>query len=290
MTSSAVTTYLDFGMTKRGKRTCYDYREGQQAYDLFMGARYLNDVIAYREGRVNAVYHPEDVRDNLRKYTALTVCRDGGRHLTYYEIGSSVMGVIDALNYLNQRYGMLETRDITWHGVDNSYFMNAMARYTHEDYDVNLSETVAAIACDLFFAKGVSLLYAIHTEESFAEVLARSRIAVFDYTFTTAARIHDIVGTGLPVTYLNLDECKQRLVRPGKELILTPYTLRTYHLSPDKVTYDCIYGDVDVVDRYVAAIERNASEFESVWGRPLIRPMAPAADEGDRTGKQRISS
>jgi hypothetical protein len=262
-------------MTKRGKRTCYDYREGQQAYDLFMGARYLNDVIAYREGRVDAVYHPEDVRDNLRKYTALTLCSGSNRRLTYHEIGSSVMGVIDALNYLNGRYGALSTRDITWCGVDNSHFMNAMAGYIHEGYDLTVTETAAPVACDLFFAKGVSLLYAIHTEELFAEVLAQSRIAVFDYTFTTAPRYHDVVGTGLPVTYLNFDECRSRLVRTGKKLILTPYTLRTYHLSLDKVTYECIYGDMEVVGRYVGAIEKNASEFESVWGRPLVRPMAP---------------
>src|SRR3954447_9888933 len=151
MTSNAVTTYLDFGMTKRGKRTCYDYREGQHAYDLFMGARYLNDVIAYREGRVEAVYHPEDVRDNLRKYTALTVCRSSNRRLTYYEIGASVMGVIDALNYLNERYGALTTRDITWYGVDNSHFMNAMARYIHDGYELTLTEKAAPVACDLFF-------------------------------------------------------------------------------------------------------------------------------------------
>jgi len=274
MTTNTVTSYLDFGMTKRGKRTCYDYREGQQAYDLFMGARYLHDVIAYREGRVEAVYHPEDVRDNLRKYTALSICRDNNRHLTYYEIGSSVMGVIDALNYLNERYGLVTTRDITWRGVDNSHFMNAMARYIHEVYDLTVTETAAPVACDLFFAKGVSLLYAIHTEDLFADVLAQSRVAVFDYTFTTAPRIHDVVGTGLAVTYLNLEDCRARLVRSGKKLLLTPYTLRTYHVSPDRVTYECIYGDVEVVDRYVAAIEKNASEFESVWGRPLVRPMA----------------
>jgi hypothetical protein len=275
MTTTAVTTYLDFGMTKRGKRACYDYREGQQAYDLFMGARYLNDVVAYREGRVDAVYHPEDLRDNLRKYTALTVCRGGDRRLTYYEIGSSVMGVIDALNYLNERYGALTTGEITWRGVDNSHFMNAMARSIHEGYDLAVTESVASVACDLFFAKGVSLLYAIHTEDLFAEVLAHSRVAVFDYTFTTTPRIHDVVGTGLPVTYLNLDQCRERLTRPGKKLVLTAYTLRAYHLSPDRVTYDCIYGDVEVVDRYVEAIAKNASEFEALWGRPLVRPIAP---------------
>jgi hypothetical protein len=274
MPTDAVTTYLDFGMTRRGKRTCYDYREGQQAYDLFMGARYLNDLIAYREGRVEAVYHPEDVRDNLRKHTALTVCNTDVRPPVYYEIGSSVMGAIDGINYINGQYGGLDTRRITWYGVDNSHFMNAMATYTHHGYDLHLSETVAAVSCDLFFAKGVSLLYAIHTEDLFADVLAHSRVAVFDYTFTVEPRIHDVVGTGLAVTYLNFDECRERLTRGGKKLILTPYTLRTYHRSPDKVSYDCIYGDAGTVDQYVAELGKRVERFEAVWGRPLVRPMS----------------
>jgi hypothetical protein len=267
-----VTTYLDFGMTKGGKRTSYDYREDQPAYDLFMGARYLNDLIAYREGRVEDVYHPEDLRDTLRKYTALSVCRRDGERLTYHEVGSSVLGVIDAVNYLNTRYNQLDTRQIVWYGVDNSKFMNAMAAYTHEGYDVRIAEVVQPVTCDLFFAKGVSLLYAIDTEELFCEVLKASRIAVFDYTFSRKARIPDVVGTGLPVTFLNLDECQRGLSGPGKKLILNPYWLRTYHHSPDKVTYDCVYGDEDVVDRYLSEVQKNASEFDAVWARPLIRP------------------
>jgi hypothetical protein len=267
-----VTTYLDFGMTKGGKRTSYDYREDQPAYDLFMGARYLNDLIAYREGRVEDVYHPEDLRDNLRKYTALAVCRRQGERLAYHEIGSSVLGVIDALNYLDGRYKQLDTTDIAWYGVDNSRFMNAMAAYTHEGYDVRLSEVVEPVACDLFFAKGVSLLYAIDTEDLLCEVLKQSRIAVFDYTFSRKARISDVVGTGLPVTFLNLEDCQRGLSVPGKKLILNPYWLRTYHHSPDKVTYDCVYGDDEIVDRYLGEIQKKAAEFEALWHRPLIRP------------------
>jgi len=269
---AAVTTYLDFGMTKGGKRTSYDYREDQPAYELFMGARYLNDMIAYREGRVDDVYHPEDVRDNLRKYTALNVCRRDGERLTYYEVGSSVLGVIDAINYLNEKYQQLDTRQIAWYGVDNSRFMNVMAAYTHEGYDVHLSEVVEPVACDLFFAKGVSLLYAIDTEELFCDVLKQSRIAVFDYTFSRKPRVADVVGTGLPVTYLNLDECQRGLSIPGKKLILNPYWLRTYHHTPDKVTYDCVYGDEEAVDRYLSEMQKNASEYEALWQRPLVRP------------------
>jgi hypothetical protein len=270
--AGTVTTYLDFGMTRGGKRACYDYREGQNAYDLFMGARYLADMIAYREGRPDAVYHPEDLRDNLRKHTALTVC--GARApLSYYEIGSSVMGAIDAIEYLDREYRTLDIRSVVWHGVDNSHFMNMMARYAHEGYDLRLTERPAPVDCDFFFAKGVSLLYAVDTEQLLADVLSHSRLAVFDYTFTTGARRPDVVGTGLPVTFLNLDECRGRLEREGRTMLLQPYTLRTYHVSPDKATFDCVYGETDLVRVYMEEFGRRSAEFEERWQRPLVRPV-----------------
>ena len=272
-----VTTYLDFGMTQGGRRTSYDYREGQNAYDLFMGARYLNDLIAYRAGDLDSVFHPEDLRDQLRKYTALSVCARTANRLTYYEIGSSVMGVIDAINCLNRKYGELDTRHITWCGVDNSNFMNAMAESTHQDYDVRLTTTAGPIACDLFFAKGVSLLYAVADEDLFCEVLASSRIAIFDYTFSLGSRISDVVGTGLPVTFLNLDECRSRLTAvEGKTLILEPYTIKTYHQGGAKVTYDCMFGDRDVVEAYVRTLDERSRTFERDWDRPLMRTAREA--------------
>lgn len=271
---NTVTTYLDFGMTKKGKRTCYDYREGQNAYDLFMGARYLADMIAYRHGDVDRVYHPEDVRDQLRKYTALALCRRPDRRLTYHEIGSSVLGVIDALNYLDHRYRALDTREVTWHGVDNSTFMNAMAQYTHEGYDVHLSETVTPIPCDVFFAKGVSLLYAVDSEAMLCNVLEQSRMAIFDYTFALDGTLREVVGTGLPVTYLNLETVQRRLSAGGKTLRLTPYTIRNYHHTPDRVTYDCVFGETDLVERYLEDMQQKSAEFEGLWNRPLVRPIA----------------
>jgi hypothetical protein len=268
------TTYLDFGMTQGGRRTSYDYYEGQPAYDLFMGARYLNDLIAYRTGNVDAVHHPEDLRDNLRKHTALTVCAPDSPRLTYFEIGSSVFGVIDALNYLDRKYAELNTAAIAWHGVDNSNFMNRMASYTHEGYDIHVAATVSPVPCDLLFAKGVSLLYAVDSEALFGDVLANSRIAIFDYTFSRGQRITDVVGTGLPVTFLSLDECRRRLTTTGKRLILEPYTIKSYHQSPDKVTYDCIYGESELTDRYVKELERRTRTFQQDWQRPLLRSSA----------------
>lgn len=275
--TGAATTYLDFGLSQGGRRTSYDYYEGQHAYDLFMGARYLHDLIAYRNGDVDAVYHPEDLRDNLRKYVALTTCAPGTSRLSYYEIGSSVFGVIDALSYLDQTYKQLDTSAITWFGVDNSHFMNAMARYTHEDYDISLSETARVLSCDVFFAKGVSLLYALDDESLFCDVLAGSRLAIFDYTFSRGEKIRDVVGTGLPVTFLSLEKIRPRLEVPGRMLVLEPYTIKTYHQSPVKVTYDCVYGDAAVVAEYASQLSTRIQRFESDWNRPLFRSPAPVS-------------
>lgn len=277
-----VTTYLDFGMTQGGRRTSYDYREGQNAYDLFMGARYLHDLVAYRAGDLDAVFHPEDLRDQLRKYTALAVCGRSAaatsRPLTYYEIGSSVMGVIDAINCLDAKYGEIDPRRIVWQGVDNSTFMNAMAQSTHEGYDVRLATTARPIECDLFFAKGVSLLYAIDHEALFCDVLAGSRLAIFDYTFALGGRLSEVVGTGLPVTFLNLDDCRRRLEAiPGRTLRLEPYTIKTYHQGGAKVTYDCVYGERALVGQYLAEMDVRSRAFEDEWRRPLVRaPRTPA--------------
>jgi hypothetical protein len=273
-----VTTYLDFGMTQGGRRVSYDYREGQHAYDLFMGARYLHDLMAYRSGDLDAVFHPEDVRDQLRKYTALVVCRNGARGLVYYEVGSSVMGVIDAINCLNGKYGKLNPHRIVWRGVDNSTFMNTMARVTHEDYDIRLTTTANPVECDLFFAKGVSLLYAIDNEALFCDVLAKSRLAVFDYTFSLGQRLSEVVGTGLPVTFLDLDECRRRLDgMPGRTLRLEPYTIKSYHQGGTKVTYDCVFGECALVEQYLTEMDARSRAFEGEWQRPLLRaPKATA--------------
>lgn len=265
-----ITTYLDFGKVRGGRRTCYDYYEGQDAYDLFMGARYFRDIIFYREGEVEKVYQVEDLRDQTRKYAALVVCKDNSRKLVFYEVGSSAMGVINALEYLNKKYSDLNIKDIEFFGVDNSKWMNAAAKYTHEQYNIKLWESVKdadVVKCDLFFAKGVSLMYAFEDEESMCNVLKNSRIAIFDYTFSLGEKIQDFVGTGLPVTFLSLDKCKKLLEDDGKVLIMKPYIIKNYYHNPkEKVTYDCIYGSRDIVDKYLKELENKTGENLDNYG------------------------
>lgn len=268
--TGTVTTYLDFGQTIGGRRTSYDYYEGQPAYDLFMGARYVFDMIAYRRGEIAKVYQREDLRDQHRKYAGLVAARSAKKSV-FYEVGSSVMGVIDALEYLNKKYKQLNIKNITFAGVDNSTWMNEVARYTHEQYKLKLfynPKDAGGLKSDLFFAKGVSLMYAFADAKSLCRALQNSRLALFDYTFSRKGTVREFVGTGLPVTFLSLDACKKLLETDTKRLIFRPYRIKSYHTDPNKVTYDCIYGDPVVVEKYLKELQKKTGETLDTYGDP----------------------
>ncbi len=245
-----VTSYLEFGHKKGDNKTPYDSREGQEAYEFFMVPRYLKDIIGYRTGKLDMIHHQEDLLDNIKKYTALCVCKDKQKNLTFYEVGSSLMGVIDALEYIDKQVKELCVKDILFVGVDISDMMNYIASYTHQGYKLKLFKEIQQVECDLFFAKGISLLYAFSKELDFCNVLKKAQLAVFDYTFSLKSQIKDFVGTGKQVTYLNIEECKKLLDFDGKTLILTP-SKRSYSSKENgKATYECVYGNTSLVKQY----------------------------------------
>ncbi len=257
-----VKTYLEFGKLEGKKRIVYDKREEQEAYDFFMVARYLKDMIAYRTGSIKNVHKKEDLEDNIKKYSALSVCKKFSKPLVYYEVGSTLMGVIDSLEFLNKKFKRLSVKDILFVGVDNSDMINHVALYMHEKYKLKLYKTIKIVKCNLFFAKGVSLLYAFDDEQLFCNVLKNSDIAVFDYTFSLGKQIKDFVGTGKAVTFLSLVKCKKLLRHVNKELILNPSN-RIENKDKNKATYECIYGNKDLVKRYIVELNKTNSKFRN---------------------------
>ena len=254
-------TYLEFGFKDNGNKIPRDIREGQEAYDFFMVSRYLKDIIAYRTGNIDYVHHKEDLKDNLKKYIALCVCKNAAKSLVYYEIGSSLMGVIDSLNYINKKFNLLNIKDILFIGVDNSRMMNTVAYYLYKDYKLSLFEEKKIVSCDLFFAKGVSLLYAFEDEKLFCDILKRCKIAIFDYTFSLKKdEVERIIGSGKYVTHLNLDKCKKLLKSNNKKLILQP-SVRGHNIPKDCQLYECIYGEEEVVKEYVKELNKKESQL-----------------------------
>lgn len=252
-----VKPYLEFGYQKGGKKVPYDTREYQDAYDFFMVSRYLKDIIAYRTGKVENVHHKEDMEDNIKKYTALLVCNDNSHQLVFYEIGSSLMGVIDSLEYLNRKYKRLNVKQILFAGADNSDMMNAVAEYLHNGYKLSLFKDIRILPCDLFFAKGISLLYALEDEKLFCDILKKARIAIFDYTFSRSSKpIKDFAVSGKPITFLSLGKCRKLLQAKGKKLVLQP-SQRKFKIPNDRILYECVYGDVEAVDRYMEELKKK---------------------------------
>lgn len=249
-----VESYLEFGRKKGKGKTVYDLRTGQQAYEFFMVSRYLKDIMAYKTGKVRLIHHKEDLVDNTKKYAALVACKRALSPLVFYEVGSSLMGVIDSLEYLNKRFKMLNIKKTRFLGVDNSDIMNFGASVIHNNYYLKLYEKIKLVKCDLFFAKGVSLLYAFSDEKLFCDVLKKSKISIFDYTFSLKDSIKDNIGTGKKVTFLSLDKCKKQLQGSGRELVLFP-SKRIDTKSKEKVSYECVYGDKKTIKKYLKLLD-----------------------------------
>lgn len=256
-----VQSYLEFGSQSGNKRKPYDIRYGQEAYEFLMVARYLKDIMCYRAGDIGNVYHKEDLLDNIKKYTALLACKKNQDNLTFYEIGSSLMGVIDSLEYIDKRVNKLNFKNILFVGVDNSKMMNFAAAPLHNNYKLKLFEKVKNLKSDLFFAKGVSLLYSIKNEEEFCNILKNSKISIFDYTFSLKGKLETFVGTGKYVTYLSLKKFKDILKDKNKSLILTE-SKRKYNLDKGLMTYECTYGDKATVKKYLSQLEKISLIFK----------------------------
>jgi sulfate adenylyltransferase len=253
-------SYLEFGKIEGDKKTPYDTRYDQEAYEFFMVARYARDIIGYRTGKRELIHHEEDIEDNVKKFSALQVCRAQNHALVFYEIGSSLMGVIDSLEYLNRMHHELDVESMHFVGVDNSMMMNELAQYMHPQYHLQLTKHKVQVPCDLFFAKGISLLYACDNEEEFCAIIKKSRIAIFDYTFSTDERISEHVGTGKAVTFLSLPVCERLLSDPKKTLLVVPST-RFVHADPRKKTVEVLYADRELVKPYQDALALNTKRF-----------------------------
>ena len=109
-------TYLEFGEIDlvQGKKTIWDFRMHQKAYDWLMLGRYANDMVTYMRmneqlGRMpiseimqiyrDEVHHPNDLFLNLGKLCALAIVRDCSpdQELSFYELGQTIYGCIEGM-------------------------------------------------------------------------------------------------------------------------------------------------------------------------------------------------
>jgi len=247
-------TYLEFGSKElaTGQKQVWDYREHQDAYDFFMLARYMKDLVTFRSLRqilqegdpgdawddIWSTYdrdvYTADFHNSFTKLAALHVCHSDNP--SFFELGSTLFGAIDALLFLQEileSVGSARKVDLScleYFGLDISRYLNRVAEEIHPDYRITTFEerSQGPDAYGVFFAKGVSLLYAIDNVESLASLLGRAECAVFDYSFVLGEPQNEILGTGKSVVKLSYAAFSKELERsfPGKSLFIETNSAR----------------------------------------------------------------
>ncbi|MFB2856666.1 hypothetical protein [Aeromonas allosaccharophila] len=240
--NSIAFSYLEFGSIDPsfGKKTVYDFRTNAKAYDWLMHARYSNDLFTYHKMiqglcsndfnditdiYANEIHHADDFVFNLNKIMALELVGS-----SFFELGQTLFGCIDGMEFIRQLQLMLKLPPIqvdlsciNWFGYDVSQFFNFMAKLMHEQYNVFTTDIRSQIPVyyDVFFAKGVTLLYAIRSGSEFFDYVRRSKITIFDYSFSLDDGIDNYIGTGKSVRYLSKSEfveVYQQILESGKDI------------------------------------------------------------------------
>lgn len=246
-------TYLEFGSHNPQTQTnsVWDRREHQEAYDFFMVARYLKDLIVLRElTRNSQTLSPDeqlenfgeeiftkDLYNSFSKLAALAVTKSlkGPEPVGFVELGSTLMGCIEGMEFIQRlgrrfyrEYSTLNLKDVIYYGVDISDFLNKVAKELHPEHQVIPYTSLSLLPknLDVFFAKGVSLLYACKGARELVEAVTTARVSLFDYSFSLANEQLEILGTGKQVAFTPIKEFLSSLkeLSPTSQLMIQKST------------------------------------------------------------------
>lgn len=269
-------SYLEFGSIdmQKGKKHVWDFRLHQQAYDWLMHARYSNDLITYMklceriggaspneiaDEYLGGIHHPDDFLVNFGKLCALAVMSATSEKVSFFELGQTLFGCIEGMEFcqkiiraLDLDFPYLSLEKVHWRGVDISDFFNRLAVVMHARYDVETSdsEQKTELPADVFFAKGVTLLYAIREPLQFRDTLNFGELSLFDYSFAMDGPQEMTLGTGKQIVYLAYDDCKKQLEESGKQLYVRR-SRSNYDASSNRVFIDGVFGDERHCRKYI---------------------------------------
>jgi hypothetical protein len=282
-------SYLEYGTIdlSKGSKTVWDFRINQKAYDWLMLARYANDMAAYMDmidtmenGSItNAidiyrqeVYHADDFSVNLGKLIALSVASASPTPLVFFELGQTLFGCIEGMEFCGALLEKIPCnkelpalRDITWYGVDISRLFNRFAVKMHPGYSIETYEEAGELRApiSLFYAKGVTLLYAMRSIDALFELLDRCDAGLFDYSLSVNGSQEVVIGTGKTVRYLPLDDFVAAIRRRGKAMYVKNSNSH-YSKETGRIFIDAVYGSPDYCENFIA-LDRCVRESIRGW-------------------------
>ncbi|MCB0323723.1 MAG: hypothetical protein KDD69_09130 [Bdellovibrionales bacterium] len=313
-TNNKFFSYLEFGSIclESQSKHVWDFRLHETAYDWFMLARYANDMQAYEElirvlrsGRPPAsielvstkyaqeIHHSDDLERNLSKVIALALLT-GNSERSFYELGHTLFGCIEGMSFLLNLLESLSIeipplclQDVRWYGRDISALFNSLAIKLHSNFSVRTSQSEAELpsAFDVFFAKGVTLLYATENPDQLFSEISKGTCALFDYSFPVDEQRSRVIGTGKKVTHVCFHEFADLVRNAGLSFYLNNTSLSGGG-SEQMVSADCLVGPEQVCRRF---IEVEGVIHNKIRARiadvPQLRPLFPGiSDSGSSWG------
>lgn len=269
-------SYLEFGAIDliQGKKIVWDFRIHQKAYDWLMLGRYSNDLISYlnmteQMGKLkilkiislynNEIHHKNDASVNLGKLCALAVMNKEPNNLSFFELGQTIYGCIEGMEFylklleeFNIKFPSINLKDIVWYGVDISDFFNKISILMHEKYNIKTTNDLNLLTkqTDVFFAKGVTLLYAVDTVEKLFEILNKANFCIFDYSFSMKGNTDTIIGSGKTIKYLNFENFYKEYKNYTKKMYVRK-NKSSYNQSTNRIFIDCIYADENICQDFI---------------------------------------
>ncbi|MDQ7834354.1 MAG: hypothetical protein RDU24_03135 [Humidesulfovibrio sp.] len=265
-------SFLEFGQIDlgAGKKTIWDFRLHQKAYDWFMLGRYSNDLLAYRAmsrdlGQVplekifghfdEEVHHPMDGVTSVAQMCALAAAE--GR--SFLEFGQTLYGCIDAMSFVQKLCAQLgisglevPLEQVSWFGADLSAMFNELAEVMHPGLHVEARADLGKLPdqVDVRFAKGITLHYAVREPDELFNIMGGAKCALFDYSISLHGRQQATVGTGKTLCYLGVEEFLEERRRLGVPLLVRRSSRHQADLN--RVWLDCLYGEAEICARYVS--------------------------------------
>jgi len=269
------TSFLEFGHINTDKdnpqKQIWDFKTGQKAYDWFMLARYMNDLYTYDKLislieeenfeevlpiYTSEIHHKNDASLNLQKYLALTIFES--KTPSFFELGQTLFGCIEGILFVQkilERFKIiddrcLELKNVDWFGVDISSLFNFVSKRLYADFKIHtfLPSQYQKRESNIFFAKGVTLLYACKSLDDLINLIESADISIFDYSFSTLGAYSKTIGTGAVVNYFSLSEFLEQYKLSKKRMYVRT---KMSKLNGDLLYIESIYGLDDLCLEFI---------------------------------------
>lgn len=285
-------SYLEFGSKnlKSSKKNIWDYKTDQGAYDLFMVARYSRELIAYKDcldlfkrkklKNIKKIYeedvHTKDFLNSLLTWSALTLFKKQNLKTSFFEIGFTLFGCIESHELCRAivKKGP-NINSVNYSGTEISKFISEMALSLHSKYIVSYQLTNKKINYKggVFFAKGVTLLYAIKKANELFRFIDNSNIAIFDYSFSLNGKDqHETLGTGKEVVYLDIKKIFP-LIKKSKKILLIRKSDLIINKKKNRIRCYFLWGRENLLKEYLIEANKNLLTARKNAGSTLFDIM-----------------